>query len=101
VCGAGGDSRPRSGKDGRPSLRSLRVAGIYEIEDYGSLAETFFPSLLRSNYATLSYDTPVLGIRDSVMVLSSSVDSTQLIPQTGFFSVHITRTGGTRRLATQ
>ncbi|MHA1653506.1 MAG: FtsX-like permease family protein [Candidatus Thorarchaeota archaeon] len=62
------------GELGRQSLRSLRIVGIYEVEGYGSLIEQAFPSMLRSNYDYVHYDTPVLGIRDSVMVLSDSVD---------------------------
>ncbi|NOR39289.1 MAG: hypothetical protein GQ580_06860, partial [Candidatus Thorarchaeota archaeon] len=38
------------GSMGRYSLNSLVVVGIYEIEGYGSLIETGFPSLMRSNY---------------------------------------------------
>jgi putative ABC transport system permease protein len=65
-------------------MKSLVVAGIYEVKDSGSLIEQGFPSRMRSNYDFLNYDTPVLGIRDSVMVLSDYIDMST-IPQLGFF----------------
>jgi len=69
---------------GRTSLKSLIVAGIYEIRNSDSLIEQGFPSRLRSNYAFLNYDTPVLGVRDSVMLLSNYTDM-NTISQVGFF----------------
>ncbi len=72
------------GNMGRHSLNSLRVVGIYDLAEYSSLIESAFPSRLRSNYDFVNFDTPVLGIRDSVMVLSKGLDLSQL-PQVGFF----------------
>jgi ABC-type antimicrobial peptide transport system permease subunit len=72
------------GDMGRTSLDSLTIVGIYEIEGYTSIIETAFPSQKRSNYDYVNYDAPVLGIRDSIMVLSSSVDTGNL-PEVGFF----------------
>ncbi len=68
----------------RTSLRDLRIVGVYEVLGYNSLIEQAFPSIMRSNYAYVHYDTPVLGIRDSVMILSDSVD-TSGIEEHGFF----------------
>jgi len=69
---------------GRMSLKSLVVVGVYEIRGSGSLIEQGFPSRMRSNYDFVNYDTPVLGIRDSIMVSSDYVDTSE-IPQLGFF----------------
>ncbi len=69
---------------GRMSLTYLKVVGIYDVEGYGSLIERGFPSRMRSNYDFVNLDTPVLGIRDSVMILSSSVDVGS-ISEVGFF----------------
>lgn len=69
---------------GRVSLKSLTVVGVYEVEGYGSLIEKAFPSIMRSSYENLNYDLPVLGIRDSVMILSETLNL-NLIPETGFF----------------
>ncbi|TXT57787.1 MAG: conserved membrane protein of unknown function [Candidatus Thorarchaeota archaeon] len=68
----------------RMSLTSLRIVGIYEIQGYNSILETGFPSRLRSNYEHYNWDTPVLGIRDSVMILSNVID-TDPLPEIGFF----------------
>ncbi|MHA1484558.1 MAG: FtsX-like permease family protein, partial [Candidatus Thorarchaeota archaeon] len=72
------------GAMGRYSLSSLVIVGIYEIEGYGSLIETGFPSLMRSNYDFHHYDTPVLGIRDSIMVLSEFLP-VEDVSEVGFF----------------
>jgi ABC-type antimicrobial peptide transport system permease subunit len=71
----------------RHSLTSLRVVGIYEIGPYGSLLETGFPFVMRSNFDYVHYDTAVLGILDSIMVLSDGLDLHGL-PQTGFFGAN-------------
>ncbi|MGV9169703.1 MAG: FtsX-like permease family protein, partial [Promethearchaeia archaeon] len=80
-----GDSAPIGDLD-RTSLESLRVAGIYEMKGYDSLVESAFPSIMRSNYESLHYDTPVLGIRDSILVLAGSI-GTESLPESGFFGV--------------
>ncbi len=72
------------GSMGRHSLTALKVVGIYDLSDYSSLLATGFPSHMRSNYDYVHYETPVLGISDSVMVLSSGLDLSDL-PQQGFF----------------
>ncbi len=72
------------GSMGRYSLNSLVIVGIYEIEGYGSLIETGFPSLMRSNYDFHHYHTPVLGIRDSIMVLSKLLP-VEDVSEDGFF----------------
>ncbi|MFW9968033.1 MAG: FtsX-like permease family protein [Candidatus Thorarchaeota archaeon] len=69
---------------GRTSMKSLRIVGIYEIEGYNSLIELAFESMMRKNYDFIHFYTPVLGIRDSIMVLPSEFDSTD-ISQVGFF----------------
>jgi ABC-type antimicrobial peptide transport system permease subunit len=69
---------------GRYSLNSLTIVGIYEIEGYGSLIETGFPSLMRNNYDFHHFRTPVLGIRDSIMVLSESLP-VEDVSEDGFF----------------
>ncbi|MBD3406242.1 MAG: FtsX-like permease family protein [Candidatus Lokiarchaeota archaeon] len=68
----------------RVSLTTLRVVGIYEIMGYDSIIEAAFPSILRSNYKQYNLDTPVLGIRDSVLILSSAINTAPL-PSSGFF----------------
>jgi len=72
------------GEMDRVSLRDLRIVGVYEVRGYDSLIEQAFPSQMRSNYDYIHYDTPVLGIRDSVMILSDSVNMTGIEEQ-GFF----------------
>ncbi|MCF2135923.1 MAG: FtsX-like permease family protein [Candidatus Thorarchaeota archaeon] len=73
---------------GRISVKDLTIAGIYEIKGYGSLEEEGFPSLMRSNYDYVTYDTPVLGIRDSIMIRSDSVDLST-ITDNGFFDKQV------------
>ncbi len=75
------------GDMGRTSLNGLKIVGIYEINGYDSLIETGFPSLMRINYDYIYYYTPVLGIRDSIMVLSDSLDTSSL-PEDGFFGAN-------------
>jgi len=72
------------GELGRLSIRSLEIAGIYELNTGGSLLAAGFPSILRSNYDFLHYRIPVLGIHDSIMLPADSVDASQLSEQ-GFF----------------
>ncbi|UCE10127.1 MAG: FtsX-like permease family protein [Candidatus Thorarchaeota archaeon] len=72
------------GNMNRQSITSLRVVGIYDVGPYGSLLQTGFPSRMRSNYDYLNYDTAVLGILDSVMILSEGLDL-QDLPEVGFF----------------
>ncbi len=72
------------GELGRTSLNSLVVAGIYELQSSGSIIEQGFPYRMRSNYNYVNYDTAVLGILDSVMVLSSYTNM-NTISETGFF----------------
>ncbi|MFW9907974.1 MAG: FtsX-like permease family protein [Candidatus Thorarchaeota archaeon] len=69
---------------GRTSMKSLRIVGIYEIEGYNSLIEIAFESMMRNNYVYIHYYQPVLGIRDSIMVLPNEFPSSAL-SQTGFF----------------
>jgi ABC-type antimicrobial peptide transport system permease subunit len=77
------DSAPIS-ELGRMSLKSLVVIGIYELQNGGSLIEQGFPYRMRSNYDYANYDTPVLGIMDSVMILSDYANI-HTISETGFF----------------
>ena len=72
------------GSMGRHSLSSLVIVGVYEIEGYGSLIESGFPSLMRNNYDFHNYRTPVLGIRDSIMVLSGFLPVAD-VSEDGFF----------------
>ncbi len=69
---------------GRMSLESLTIAGIYEVRGYEGLIETAFPSKMRSNYDYLLYDRPVLGIRDSIIVLSEGIELDD-VAEEGFF----------------
>lgn len=71
----------------RSSFEGMRIVGIYEIEGYNSLIEIGFPSIMRKNYDFLHYYTPVLGIRDSIMVLSSEVEAPD-ISDVGFFGAN-------------
>ncbi|MFW9918885.1 MAG: FtsX-like permease family protein [Candidatus Thorarchaeota archaeon] len=72
---------------GRNTLDGLTIVGIYEIEGYNSIIERGFPSIMRKNYDFLHYYTPVLGIRDSIMVLSNSIVAPS-ISQVGFFGAN-------------
>ncbi|MCK4484065.1 MAG: ABC transporter permease, partial [Candidatus Thorarchaeota archaeon] len=72
------------GSMGRYSLKNLVVVGVYEIEGYSSLIETGFPSLMRNNYDFHNFRTPVLGIRDSIMVLSKTMP-VEDVSEDGFF----------------
>ncbi len=73
---------------GRVSLRNLRVVGIYEVKNYNSIIAQTFPSRLRSNYDYVNFYYSVLGIYDSVMLLSSSIDVSKL-PDVGFFGAQV------------
>ncbi|NWF95063.1 MAG: FtsX-like permease family protein [Candidatus Thorarchaeota archaeon] len=68
----------------RTSLEQLRVVGLYEIEGHQSIMERILPSIVRDNYDYVHFSTPVLGIRDSIMVLSDAMDISQ-ISEEGFF----------------
>ena len=75
------------GSLGRQSLESLKVVGVYEVKGYNSLLEIGFPSILRSNYDFVNFDTPVLGIRDSVMVLAENLNVGD-VSNVGFFGAN-------------
>jgi ABC-type lipoprotein release transport system permease subunit len=72
------------GSMGRTSLKGLKIAGIYEVSGYNSLIEQGFSSIMRNNYDYINYNTPVLGIRDSIMVLSGALYAPNL-SDVGFF----------------
>lgn len=73
------------GSMGRTSLNGLKIVGIYEVKGYNSLIEQGFSSIMRNNYDYINYNTPVLGIRDSIMVLPPENLHAPNLSDVGFF----------------
>ncbi|NHJ14344.1 MAG: ABC transporter permease [Candidatus Thorarchaeota archaeon] len=69
---------------GRQTLSQLEIVGIYDMANYYSLAERGMPSLMRRNYDYTNTRFPVLGIRDAVFVLDTSVPSNYVEPDSFF-----------------
>ncbi|NHI84280.1 MAG: FtsX-like permease family protein [Candidatus Thorarchaeota archaeon] len=73
---------------GRQTLSQLEIAGIYDMANYYSLAERGMQSMMRRNWNYTNTRFPVLGIRDAVIVLDTSVSRNYVEPD-GFFLASI------------
>jgi ABC-type antimicrobial peptide transport system permease subunit len=71
----------------RYSIENLRIVGIYQPKSYKTLTERAFPSYMRAIWNYTSTRFPILGLRDSVMVLDSSIPTGFLDPN-GWFPSH-------------
>ncbi len=63
---------------GRYSLTELRIVGIYNPKSPDSLLEKALPTMYRANLNSTNIRYPVLGLRDSVMILENSIPSNSL-----------------------
>ncbi len=71
----------------RYSVENVRIAGIYHPRSYSSLTEKAFPSYMRASWNYTNTRFPVLGLRDSVMILESSLPAGFIDPD-GWFPAH-------------
>ncbi|MHA2139868.1 MAG: FtsX-like permease family protein [Candidatus Thorarchaeota archaeon] len=71
----------------RFSVDRVRIVGIYHPKSYTSLIERAFPSYMRANWNYTNVRYPVLGLRDSVMILDSSIPAGAIDPD-GWFPAH-------------
>lgn len=71
----------------RYSITNFTIAGIYNPRSSTSLVNRAFPSYMRPNWNYTNVRYPVLGLRDSVMVLNNSVPAGWLFPD-GWFPAH-------------
>ena len=69
---------------GRTSQTNFRVVGIYDPLTTDSMIERALPTTMRANLAQTNLRYPVLGLRDSIMILSDTVPAEDL-PEQGFF----------------
>ncbi len=66
-------SADQIGNLGRLSLNELKIVGIYNPKLIDSLLERALPTLDRANLNNTNIRYPVLGLRDSVMILEDSI----------------------------
>ncbi|MFX0056212.1 MAG: FtsX-like permease family protein [Candidatus Hermodarchaeota archaeon] len=71
----------------RYSIENLRIAGIYHPQGYNTLIEQAFPSYMRASWNYTNVRFPVLGLRDSVMILDTSIPTGYLDAE-GWFPAH-------------
>lgn len=69
---------------GRLSLTELKIVGIYNPKTTDSLIERALPTMDRAHLNITNIRYPVLGLRDSVMILKDSIPPNSL-PEDGFF----------------
>ena len=68
----------------RTTRNDLRIVGIFDPISTDSMIERALPSTLRENIAGINLRYPVLGLRDSIMILQDAVPTSEL-PESGFF----------------
>ncbi len=68
----------------RTTRSDLRIVGIYDPISTDSMIERALPSTMRANLAQTNLRYPVLGLRDSIMILQDTVPISSL-PESGFF----------------
>lgn len=79
----------------RYSVEGVRIVGIYHPKRLSTLTEQAFPSYMRASWNYTITRFPVLGLRDSVMILESSVP-TGFVDSEGWFPAHsLIRADGT------
>ncbi|MHA2384573.1 MAG: hypothetical protein ACXAEE_00005, partial [Candidatus Thorarchaeota archaeon] len=71
----------------RYSVEAVRIVGIYHPKRLSTLTEQAFPSYMRASWNYTITRFPVLGLRDSVMILESSVP-TGFINSERWFPAH-------------
>jgi ABC-type antimicrobial peptide transport system permease subunit len=71
----------------RYSVEGVRIVGIYRPKRLSTLTELAFPSYMRASWNYTNTRFPVLGLRDSVMILESSVP-TGFIDSDRWFPAH-------------
>ncbi|MBN2230385.1 MAG: FtsX-like permease family protein [Candidatus Thorarchaeota archaeon] len=69
---------------GRLSLTDLRIVGTYDPVKIGGLMELALPTVRREHWNQTNIRYPVLGLRDSVMILKDSIPPDSL-SENGFF----------------
>ncbi|TFH08791.1 MAG: ABC transporter permease [Candidatus Thorarchaeota archaeon] len=69
---------------GRTTRNNLRIVGIFDPISTDSMIERALPSMRRANLAGINLRYPVLGLRDSIMILQDTVPISSL-PEYGFF----------------
>ncbi|TFG32852.1 ABC transporter permease [Candidatus Thorarchaeota archaeon] len=70
---------------GRTTRNDLTIVGIYDLSSTDSMIERAMPSRSRANLAQTNLRYPVLGLRDSIMILQNTVPIESL-PENGFFA---------------
>ena len=68
----------------RTTINNLRIVAIFDPRTPDSIIERALPSTDRANWIQSNVRYPVLGLRDSVLILSDVVPVTS-IPENGFF----------------
>ncbi|MFX0107008.1 MAG: FtsX-like permease family protein [Candidatus Hodarchaeota archaeon] len=81
------------------TLDDYRIAGIYHPKTYTSLVERAFPPKMRAIWNWTNVRYPVLGMRDSVMVLEDSIPPNSLSPNGWFQTVYLVRASATALVA--
>ena len=69
----------------RTTRNNLRIVGIYDPLTTNSIIERALPTTFRANWIQANLRYPVLGLRDSIMILKDTVP-TSSIPDDGFFA---------------
>jgi len=69
---------------GRTTRNALRIVGIFDPVSTDSMIERALPSTSRANLIQTNLRYPVLGLRDSIMILQDTVPISSL-PENGFF----------------
>ncbi|MGY5863861.1 MAG: FtsX-like permease family protein [Candidatus Thorarchaeota archaeon] len=76
---------------GRYSLTGLKIVGIYNPKFPDSLLERALPTMHRASFNNTNIRYPVLGLRDSVMILEDSIPSNSLSEDNIFQSSTLVR----------
>ncbi len=69
----------------RTTRNNLKIVGIYDPLTTDSIIERALPTTFRANWIQANLRYPVLGLRDSIMILKDTVP-TSAIPDDGFFN---------------
>ena len=68
----------------RTTRNNLKIVGIYDPLTTNSIIERALPTTFRANLIQTNLRYPVLGLRDSIMILKDTVP-TSVMPDDGFF----------------
>ncbi|MFW9981394.1 MAG: FtsX-like permease family protein [Candidatus Thorarchaeota archaeon] len=69
---------------GRMSLNELKIVGIYNPKTPDSVLEQALPTMNRAQFNTTNIRYPVLGLRDSVMILNDAIPQDSLSEESYF-----------------